>query len=241
MLGFGFDFWKIALMSGGATGALAMLNGEAAGLAIDFTTSIGVNAGVGEVAVTGHTTNLSNVPADSFLTQSGTSPKLVLGSDSLYRWTPHNLILRSELLTNASWLKVTTTVTAGATDPDGGTGAFTLTTTGASAVFFQTYSPTIGASLYHGIWIKRRTGTGNVWWLDNGGARGPLVTVTSSWTQVSTGLTGIGTTYFGFEIAASGDELDVWHPQINRGTTPTSYHVTTSSAWYGVPIEWSAT
>ena len=100
-----------------ARGADQLLCGEPAGLAIDFTG----NSGLGQVSVKGHTTNYSNVAVDDWpLSQSGTSPKLVLWSDGNYRWSPHNLILRSQELDNASWTKSQATITANAaTAPDG--------------------------------------------------------------------------------------------------------------------------
>lgn len=70
---------------------MLLLDGEPAGLGIDFTTL----DGLGSVAVKGHTTNLNNVPVDSFLTNSGTSPKLVRNAAGTYVWSAHNLFLNS--------------------------------------------------------------------------------------------------------------------------------------------------
>lgn len=117
------------------TGGLALLGGagtgfpaEPQGLGIDFTTV----DGLASVAVKDTTTpgnNLSNAPADSFLTQSGTSPKLVLWSDGLYRWSPHNLFVNS----TSSPATQNVTLITGATYTYGVTGSGSLAgTVGAS-------------------------------------------------------------------------------------------------------------
>lgn len=122
------------------TGALRMLYGEAAGLAIDFTTS----HGFGQVAVKGHTTNYDNVPVDSFLTNSGTSPKLVRNATGTYVWSAHNLFLNSAapatqnvtLIVGATY---TVTVTgAGGGSITGSAGASGVATTGTPATFTAT-------------------------------------------------------------------------------------------------------
>ena len=100
-------------------GGAALLQGET-GLGIDFTDS----SGVGSVAVIGHSTNYNNVPVDGFLTQSGTSPKLVRNASGTYVWSPHNLVLRSEAIDHAAWSK--SSVTAVADQANDSTGAATL-------------------------------------------------------------------------------------------------------------------
>src|SRR3990167_3531695 len=111
-------------------GGLGLIYGEAQGLGIDFTDSLG-NAGLGSVAVIDTTTpanNLNNVPADDFLTNSGTSPKYVRNAAGTYVWTPHNLQIRSQEFSNVAWTKNESTVTADTTiAPDGTLTADTIT------------------------------------------------------------------------------------------------------------------
>lgn len=102
-------------------GSLAdrLLAGETNGMAIDFTS----RDGKGAVSVKDTTTSANirtNVTADSWLTNSGTSPKLVRKSDGTLGWSPHNgLVGDSQDLTG--WTKTNiTSVTANATtDPTG--------------------------------------------------------------------------------------------------------------------------
>jgi hypothetical protein len=118
-----------------AEGALALLDGETDGFAIDAThyddfTGYAYPAYVGgpvggTVAVidTGTPANdLTDVPLDaSNLVNSGTSPKMVHFPSSPYvRWSPHNIAIQSQTLGNASWTKSGATVTDNAaTAPDG--------------------------------------------------------------------------------------------------------------------------
>lgn len=140
------------------TGANVLLKGESAGLAIDFT----VASGLGAVSVKGHTTNYSNVTADSFLTQSGTSPKLVNTPSGLV-WSPHNLILRSQEFDNASWLQTSALGTTIAADntaaPDGTTTAERITAAATSGVhgLYQSYTYISGATYSLSFYAKAGT------------------------------------------------------------------------------------
>src|SRR3990167_3860603 len=103
-------------------GGLGLIYGEAQGLGIDFTDSLG-NSGVGSVAVRDAATpanNLSNVPAGDFLTNSGTSPKYVRNSAGTYVWTAHNILVKSQTL-GTSWATASNVTVASndITAPDG--------------------------------------------------------------------------------------------------------------------------
>jgi hypothetical protein len=117
-------------------GALALLDGESEGYAIDATSYDSVTAAAyiggpvgGTVATidTGTPANdLSNVALDaSNLVQSGTSPKMVHFNEAPYvRWSPHNLITESETFTGTGWGDGDGSVLLGdATAPDGTTTA----------------------------------------------------------------------------------------------------------------------
>jgi hypothetical protein len=113
-------------------GALALLDGETDGFAIDATTYDSVTAASyvggpvgGTVATidTGTPANdLSNVPLDaSNLVNSGTSPKMVHNASSPYvRWSAHNYVEWSQEFDNADWTKTRSSISANATTaPDG--------------------------------------------------------------------------------------------------------------------------
>ncbi|HUU24390.1 MAG TPA: hypothetical protein VMW68_02320 [Methyloceanibacter sp.] len=123
-------------------GALGRLAGEQEGFAVD------AKAPHGTVTVRHSTTpanNLLNVPLDDGnVIQEGTSPKLVLWSDGLYRWTPHNLFLNAAtpatqnvtLITGETY---TVEVTgAGGGNITGSVGASGSATTGSPATFVAT-------------------------------------------------------------------------------------------------------
>jgi hypothetical protein len=109
-----------------------LLRGET-GLGIDFTDS----SGVGSVAVIGHSTNYSNVPVDGFLTQSGTSPKLVRNASGTYVWSPHNLALYSEDLTN--WTNVNTSDSAAVLTASAGNAVHSITRVPSTLIAGATY------------------------------------------------------------------------------------------------------
>jgi len=78
----------------------ALLFGELSGLGIDFT----CDDGLGSVTVRGHSTNYNNIPVDSFLTNTTTSPKMVMKLDGTLGWTPHNQVLQSQTFAT-TWQK----------------------------------------------------------------------------------------------------------------------------------------
>ena len=226
---------RIGLLNPPATrGGAALLRGES-GLGIDFSDS----SGVGSVSVIGHTTNYNNIPVDSFLTNSGTSPKLVRNAAGTYVFSAHNLTYPSN--DPSGWTNSNVTFAAGVSDPDGGTSATTITATGANGAAYRQFSGGItGASYTGAIWIKRRTGTGNIDVINAAGGR-ISVAVTSTWQQFTNTSTAVSANpFWGVEIDTSGNAIDVWRAQINRGTTPTTYLATTTAAKYAVPTEYDA-
>jgi hypothetical protein len=126
-----------------AEGALALLEGETDGFAIDAITYPPTVA----VIDTGTPANdLSNVDFEaSNLVQSGTSPKMVHHLSSPYvRWSPHNMFLNSgtpatQNVTLVVGFVYTVTVTgAGGGDITGSAGASGTATTGSPATFTAT-------------------------------------------------------------------------------------------------------
>ena len=115
------------------------------------------------------------------------------------------------------WTISNSTVTSGATAPDGTATAFTLTATAASGQFFRSQAST-STGLLNSVWIRRRTGTGQITIVkpDAGTADDVTASVTTSWKRFSGSITGAqaGTNGFiGVLCAINGDAVDVWHPQ----------------------------
>ena len=143
-----------------------------------------------------------------------------------------NLLTYSQTFSNAAWTKQNATITDNfSIAPDGTTTASKLTANTSAARIYQG-GTTGNVQATASIWIKRRTGTGNVNWEIVGVGVGPLITVTSSWQQVTytaTVLAG-GIFYFGLRMDTAGDEIDIWGAQLEQRSSVTAYNATTTSA-----------
>ena len=137
-----------------------------------------------------------------------------------------NLALSSEEINNTGFWQLTNsgTITANSTiSPDGYQNADTLN---AGAAFSQVQGTILGTSgvVYTvSIWVKRITGTGNVFLraVEN---TNTLIAVTSDWQRFTATVTSTTTTIrIGINLATSGDAVAVWGGQIEAGSYATSY------------------
>jgi hypothetical protein len=87
-----------------------------------------------------------------------------VGPDGLIEKVRTNLLTYSQLFSNAAWTKGNLTLTAGQTDPNGGTNAFLATSTGTNSVWF--YQANTGAKTFS---IYAKAGTKNFFSIINGG------------------------------------------------------------------------
>jgi hypothetical protein len=125
-----------------------------------------------------------------------------------------NLVTYSEQFDNASWVKTSVTVTANsAASPAGTTTADTLAATGANGTVTQAISTTAIAMTYS-VYLKRKTGTGNIQ-ITAGGSTWVTQTIDSTnWTRCIVTQTALaGTTSPGIRIVSSGDEVFAWGAQ----------------------------
>ena len=135
---------------------------------------------------------------------------------------PNQLMYSQELL-SASWSTTDCTLVAGATDPNSGTEAYTLTATGANATMLQSIALQNGTlNRVFSIYLKRKTGTGNIS-ITVDGTTYVVKTITGSWVRYDTTLAASGTVTCGVKIATSGDEVYVAWAQLEDGETPTTY------------------
>lgn len=152
------------------------------------------------------------------------------------------LISNSGTLTaGGGWTLTNVTSVVGATDPDGGTTAYTVTATaGNGSLDSNSILATVAT---HSIYIKRRTGSGSIdlW---NGSAYVTGLAVTTSWQRFSVTNAAAGTAQLSLRIATNGDAVDVWHPQIEdiRGqaiTAPSEYvsKGVLSSPYHGAGVD----
>jgi len=150
-----------------------------------------------------------------------------------------------EDLTNGAWTKSAATITAGQTDPEGGTTAFRLTATGPNAWCgdMTTTGIPIGATVQQSWWIKRISGTGSIqlYTGQSGGHRQAISGVTSEWQRfcLATPPVKTASALAAAWLATSGDEIDLWHPlledisgqanqapseYVSRGSLSAPYH-----------------
>jgi hypothetical protein len=137
-----------------------------------------------------------------------------------------NLALRSEEINNTGFWQLTNsgTITANSTiSPDGYQNADTLNAGGVFSQVQGTILGTSGAVYTVSIWVKRITGTGNVFLraVENANT---LIAVTSDWQRFTATVTSTTTTIrIGINLATSGDAVAVWGGQIEAGSYATSY------------------
>ena len=140
-----------------------------------------------------------------------------------------NQLTYSQLFSNAAWVKTNITLTATQTDPNSGTEAFTLTAGAANATMLQSVVLTGSANRTFSIYLKRKTGTGNIS-ITVDGSTYSVETTTGSWARFDTTLTASGTVTCGIKIATSGDEVYAAWGQLEDGIA-TDYATNTTNRY----------
>jgi hypothetical protein len=225
-------------------GAFALLADEDNGFAIDATTEDGT-VSVKDVSTPGNNRNNNSINSSN-LTQAGTSIKYVLWNDGTVRIVgvgavaqqynttlskfgiliepaATNLALYSNDFTQAAtWVAVNMTAALTATGPTGvSNSASTLTASAGNATILQSIVSGSSARLT-AVWIKRRTGVGNIDLTQNNGGTWATQSVTGSWTRFPLSAVTSTDPVVGIRIVTSGDEVDVWGFQHETGSTVTS-------------------
>lgn len=132
----------------------------------------------------------------------------------------------SEDFTNAVWVSggggiAVTPNTAVA--PDGTTTADTLTASGANGTLIQDLGVVASAAKSGGLYLKRKTGTGNVDLTLNGGTNWTTQTINSTtWTRCDLSLT-VADEDFGIRLVTSGDEVYAAKAMVATEAELTSY------------------
>ena len=138
-----------------------------------------------------------------------------------------NLLRYSQEFDNAVWGKATASITANTiAAPDGTMTADTLTATSATGYIAQIVGTADTFTL--SVWIKRKTGTGNVSLVIRPGFQESVVAVTNDWVRYT--YTAASTySNVGVRLATSGDEVYIWGAQLETGSTATAYIPTGAS------------
>jgi hypothetical protein len=135
----------------------------------------------------------------------------------------YNLLTFSEQFDNAAWTKSSVTVSANSdTAPDGTTTADTLAATGANGTTLSSFTA-LAASYTFLVWLKRKTGTGNIDISAHSGGTWVTQTITSSWALYTVTQTlSAGASTPGIRIVTSGDEVYAWGADL-RSANDTIY------------------
>lgn len=145
-----------------------------------------------------------------------------------------NRLLYSEDFSNAAWVKTNVTVSAdSAAAPDGATTADTLTASAANGTVIQDLGVVASAQKNGALWLKRKTGSGNIQLTLDGGSTWTTVSVTASWTRFPIKQTLVNED-FGIRIVTSGDAVYAWGGDVVTadydGSQPMGTYIPTTSA-----------
>jgi len=143
-----------------------------------------------------------------------------------------NRCIHAQDFTNAAWVSggggiAVTPNTAVA--PDGTTTADTLTASGANGTLIQDLGVVASAAKAGGLYLKRKTGTGNIDLTLDGGSTWTTVAVTSSWLLLEKTQT-LADEDFGIRIVTSGDAVYAWQGQVETAAFISSPIPTTTAA-----------
>ncbi len=155
------------------------------------------------------TGTLTGVTSGAVATISSTS------SATVY-WTPTNLSATNGELSLTS-------------SPGGNTYIpNTLTATSGNGTLLQSVT-SASANRTFSVWLKRKTGTGNIDLTVDNGATWTTQTITSSWARYTITQTSVTNPVIGIRIVTSGDAVYVWGAQLESADFASSY-IPTSTA-----------
>ena len=127
----------------------------------------------------------------------------------LVEHTSTNFCLWASDLTNVAWVKTNATAAKTATGPDEiANSATTITATAANATVLQAIT-LASAQRISSVYLKRRSGSGNVDITQDNGTTWTAAAVTSAWARYSVPTATILNPTAGIRLATSGDAVDV--------------------------------
>lgn len=113
--------------------------------------------------------------------------------------------------------------------PNGTTTADTLTASGANGTLIQDLGVVASADKTFSIWLKRKTGAGNIDLTLDGGSTWTTKTITASWARYEITQT-LADEDAGIRIVTSGDEVYAWGAQVETAPFASSYIPTVAAA-----------
>lgn len=139
-----------------------------------------------------------------------------------------NRCLQSQVFENVAWVASNITKTDNdAVAPDGTSTAALLLATAGNGTVIQDLGVVGSAEKTGSLWIKRKTGTGNIDLTMDDGAGWSTQSVTTTWTRFSVTQT-LANEGFGIRIVTDTDAVWVWQGQVETSGFPSSDIVTTT-------------
>lgn len=177
------------------------------------------------------------LPNNSAMLLLGSDPTMTFqgwldwqGQQTLYPFSRTNMALWSTNLQNAAWTTVNISA-ATTTGPDGNATSGVQATATANNAYGQHHNVVVAGTFTHSVWLKRFSGTGNIYlWYPNG-TQGPALPVTTSWQRFSiTGPSNGTDALLQVGWDTSGDSIGVAFPQLETGSIPTRFIPTNATA-----------
>jgi hypothetical protein len=174
------------------------------------------------------------VPTDGAadLTFSRASNATRVASNGLIEKVRTNQLLQSNNFSNAYWTKVNATITAGQSDPNGGTSAFKIDFASGANAYLGVFG--LGAGLKTNSVFLRADSSVQIGFAN--GQNSNAVTLTTSWVRyqiAQTGTSGAGfqlDNYFGVTTPQLGITIYAFQAQLEDGDIATDYIATTTAA-----------
>lgn len=142
-----------------------------------------------------------------------------------------NLLVYSQQFDNIAWTASNITVAPDIIDvaPDDTATAETFTATAANGTVTQSVTLTTATDYTFSVYLKRRTGTGNIDITCDSAGSWVTQSITSSWARYTiTQNLSIGSKTPGIRIVTNGDAIDVWGAQLEQRNFATIYRQTTT-------------
>ena len=138
-----------------------------------------------------------------------------------------NLVLQSQTA-GTTWTATNVTVAADSiAAPDGTTTADTLTASAGNGTWLQGVTVASAAKTFS-IWLKRKTGTGNIDLTLDNGATWTTKAITSSWAKYEITQT-LANPTVGVRIVTNADAVYVWGAQLEDGVSFSSSYIPTTT------------
>jgi hypothetical protein len=226
-------------LTGGLSAAAALLGTWAdsnGGLAFDFTDITASQAyGSGKI-IDGATpannwqTTSSLTPFDK-LTWTGASLRMCYGSDGVLRYAPHQVCRRTNAVTN--WVAIgggTPTFTFGATDPNFGSTAFSLTTDGAGRGIGIDCGGSWVTTAASEVWVRSTSGTvdGHLYAQGSSDTGRQAFTATTTWTRITGATSAAGNLRYIIIRLVSAGTIEFWRPWLYSTPMHTSSYIENS-------------